>query len=53
MRGETGKETWSQNIEGKGEMDAPELHARKLNAKEVLTAAKKWKFHIPNRRWNS
>ena len=33
------------------QMDASELHARRLNAKEVLTPMKRWKFHIPNRRW--
>ena len=41
------------DIEEWEKMDASELHARRLNAKEVLNAAKKWKFHIPNRRWNS
>ena len=41
------------DIEEWEKMDASELHARRLNAKEVLDAAKKWKFHIPNRRWNS
>ena len=35
------------------QMDASELHARRLNAKEVLNAPKKWKLHIPSRRWNS
>ena len=33
-------------------MDASEIHAKKLNAKDV-TANERWKHHIPNRRWNS
>ena len=42
------------DIEELEEMDASELHARRLNAQEVLIdAAKKWKLHIPSRRWNS
>ena len=35
------------------EMDASELHARRLNAKGSVNAAKKWKLHILSRRWNS
>ena len=34
-------------------MDASEIHARRLNAKEVLTPKKWWKFDLPDRRWNS
>ena len=33
-------------------MDASDLHARSLNTKEVLTAQRSEKLHIPNRRWN-
>ena len=40
------------DIEELEEMDASELHARRLNAKEVLTSMKGDKY-IPNRRWNS
>ena len=39
------------NVEELEEMDASELHARRHNAKEVLTPMKRWKIHIPNRRW--
>ena len=38
------------DIEELEEMDASEIHARRLNAKEVLTP-KKWKLHILSRRW--
>ena len=41
------------DIEKMEEMDASELHARRLNAKEVLKPLKKWKLHIPSRIWNS
>ena len=35
------------------QMDASELHARRLNAKEVsVNATERWKFHIPCHRWN-
>ena len=34
-------------------MDATELHARRLNAKEVLTPMKGDHFYIPGRTWNS
>ena len=34
------------------EMDASELHARRLNAKEVLTPQRSGNFIIPSRRWN-
>ena len=39
------------DIEELEEIDASKPHARRLNAKEV--SAKKWKLHIPSRRWNS
>ena len=35
------------------EMDASELHARRLKCKGSVNAAKKWKLHIPSRRWKS
>ena len=35
-----------EELEG---MDASEIHARRLNAKEMLTR----QFYIPSRRWNS
>ena len=38
-------------IEELEEMDASELHARRLNAKDVLTPMKRWKFRMPSRRW--
>ena len=41
------------NIEVLEEMDASELHARRLNVKEVLTPMKGENFAILNRRWNS
>ena len=41
------------DIEELEEMDASELHARRLNAKELLTPQRSGNFHIPNRRWNS
>ena len=41
------------DVGGLEEMDASELHARRLNAKEVLTPMKGDKFEIPSRRWNS
>ena len=49
------------DIEELEQMDASEIHARRLNAKEVLTtqcrrsvnAHERWQFHIPSRRWNS
>ena len=45
--GESGKgDMMVADIEELEEMDASELHARRLDAK-------KWKFHIPSRRWNS
>ena len=33
------------NIEEFEEMDVSELHARRLNAKGSVNAAKKWNFH--------
>ena len=47
-RWESGKETyWSQTFEELEEMDASELHARRLNAKEVLTPMKGENFMFP------
>ena len=40
-------------IEELEEMDASELHARRLNAKEVLTPQRSGNFIISSRRWNS
>ena len=40
------------DIEELEKMDASEIHAKRLNAKEVLTPMRGGKFHIPNRRWN-
>ena len=40
------------DIEELDVLDASEIHARRLNAKEILTP-KRWTFHVPNRRWNS
>ena len=47
---------WKQDmmvadIEKLKEMDASELHARRLNAKDV-SANERWKLHVPSRRWN-
>ena len=45
MRGESGKETTMvADIEELEQMDAPEIHARRLNAKEVSTPMKGDKF---------
>ena len=41
------------DIQESEQMDASELHARRLNAKEVLTPMKRDSFYIPSRRWNS
>ena len=41
------------DIEELEEMDASEIHARRLNAKEVLTPMKGVNFYIPCRRWSS
>ena len=35
------------DIEQLEEMDAPELHARRLNAKEVLTSKRRGNFIFP------
>ena len=35
------------DIEELEEMDESEIHARRLNAKEVVNTVKKWKLHIP------
>ena len=41
------------DIEEAGKLDASEIHARRLNAKEIVTP-KRWElFKIPDRRWNS
>ena len=40
------------DIEELEEMDASELHARSLNAKEVLTPQRSGNFIFPSRRWN-
>ena len=41
------------DIEEVGKLDASEIHARRLNAKEIVTP-KRWElFKIPDRRWNS
>ena len=41
------------DIEGLEQMDASEVHAIRLNAKEVLTPMKGDNFIFPSRRWNS
>ena len=41
------------DIEELEQMDASEIHARRLKAKEVLTPMKGDNFLIPGRRWNS
>ena len=41
------------DIEELEEMDASELHARRLNAKEVLTPQRSGKLHVLSHRWNS
>ena len=41
------------DIEELEEMDASELHARRLNAKEVLTPQISGELHFPGRRWKS
>ena len=35
------------------EMDASEIHARRLNAKGSVKADERWQFYFPSRRWNS
>ena len=37
---------------GAGNLGAPEIHARRPNAKEVMTE-KWWEFHFPSQRWKS
>ena len=50
---ESGKETfWSQTLRNRKKMDASEIHAKRLNAKEVLTPMSGENFHVPDRRWN-
>ena len=51
VRVESGKEI--ADIEELEEMVASEIHARRLNGKEVLTPMKGNNFYIPSRRWNS
>ena len=41
------------DIEELEEMDASELHARRLKAKEVLTPQRSGNFVFPGRGWNS
>ena len=41
------------DIEELEKMDAYEIHARRLNAKEVLTPKNGEQFIFPDRRWNS
>ena len=41
------------DIEELEEMDASELHGRRLNAKELFTHQNGETFHIPVSRWNS
>ena len=41
------------DIEELEQMDASELHAKRLNAKEVLTPQRSGKLHFPVRRWHS
>ena len=41
------------DIEELETMDASEIHARRLNAKKVLTPMKGDNFYIPSRRWSS
>ena len=41
------------DIEELEEMDASEIYAKRLNAKEVFTPMKGDNFYIPSRRWNS
>ena len=40
------------DIEELEKMDASEIHAERLNAKEVLTPTNGENIHIPNRRWS-
>ena len=47
MREESGKETMVADIEDLEQMDASELHARRLNEKEVLTPMKGDNFLFP------
>ena len=44
---------WRADIEELEEMDASEIHARRLRAKEALTPMKGDNFIMPSRRWNS
>ena len=54
MRSEIGKEMcWSQTTEELENLDAAEIHGRRLNAKEVLMSKNGETFYFPTRRWNS
>ena len=44
---------WVSDIEELGTLDAAEIHARRLNAKEVLTSKKGEYFDITSGRWYS
>ena len=41
------------DIEELETMDASEIYSKKIQCKGSVDAAKKWKLHIPSRRWNS
>ena len=41
------------DIEELEKMDASEIYAKRLNAKEVIFSKRKWKIHIPSRRWTN
>ena len=48
MRVEFGKETfWSQTYEGLENLDVSEIHARRLNAKEMITPKNGENFLFP------
>ena len=54
LRGEFGKEIfWSQTLKNWKNMNASEIHARRLNAKETITPKSGEPFYIPNSGWNS
>ena len=40
------------DIEDLEKLDAWEILARRVNAKEVITPKREWQVYIPNRRWN-
>ena len=41
------------DIEELETMDASEIYAKRLNAKEVIFPQRKWKIHFPSRRWTN